>query len=164
LGAGLWLVVIGWFLNTAALRSRQQVLLTHALEDVPVRTLMLTHLDSVMPETTLDELVHERFLHSDQRCFPVNADGRFVGIVCLSDVRKVREVEWPLTEVRNVMTPAEQLAAVAPEDQATRAVQLLAERDVDQIPVVEQGALKGIVRRRDVVKWAGLRAQTAKPE
>jgi predicted transcriptional regulator len=137
------------------------VLLTHALNDVPVRELMLTELEPVGPEMSLDELVHQRMLHSDQRCFPVSADGRFVGLVCLADVRKIRDDDWPLTEVRNVMTPAEQLTVLAPDDRATKAVQVLAERDVDQLPVVEQGALKGLVRRRDILKWAGFRRNVA---
>lgn len=155
--SGLWMMLLGWFLNTAAKRSYEQVLLTTALQHVPVRRLMLSRLEAVPPSMTVNEFVHERLLHAEQRCFPVLAGERFLGLACLADVKKAPQVEWDRTPVAAVMTPAERLAVVAPDDPATKAADLLTRSDLDQVPVVDGQTLVGLVRRRDLLKWLKLR-------
>ena len=55
--SGLWLAFIGWFLNSSASRSYQQVVVQDMLEDVPVRRLMRTNPPTVPPDITIDSLV-----------------------------------------------------------------------------------------------------------
>ena len=153
---GLWLILIGWFLSRAARTSYEQVVINEALENVPVSRLMLSRLDAVPPEMSVTELVQTRLLHSDQRCFPVLSDGRLEGLVCIEDVRKVPESRWNETAVREVMTPLSGLTVLEANAQSGDAMRALARRDVDQIPVVENGRLLGLVRRQDIMKWLGL--------
>ncbi|MGC9357559.1 MAG: CBS domain-containing protein [Anaerolineae bacterium] len=47
---------------------------------------------------------------------------------------------------------------VGPEDDAGEAFQDLAQRDIRQLPVVSEGQLVGLVRRRDVVRWLQLQS------
>jgi Zn-dependent protease len=153
---GLWVMLIGWFLNNAALTSYRQVLLREALEAVPVSRLMLGAVESVPPELPVQDLVEEHLMRTDQRAFPVVADDRLVGVVCLADVRRLARDAWPATPVRDIMTPAAQLVSVGPEDDALDVLSLLAARGVNQLPVIEAGALRGFVRRQDVLKWLSL--------
>jgi len=55
-----------------------------------------------------------------------------------------------------IMTPLERLACVAPEDDASEALDELARRGVNQLPVLEGGRLVGLLRREDVLKWLAL--------
>jgi CBS domain-containing protein len=48
---------------------------------------------------------------------------------------------------------------VAPEEDAVQALEKLTSRDVRQLPVVRDGELVGLLRRRDLVKWLQLHAQ-----
>lgn len=153
---GVWLILIGWFLNNAARASYQQALVDDAVKDMSVRALMDTHVQAVPPNLSIGSLVHERLLHSEQRCFPVAENGSLEGLVCLDDIRRVARADWDDTPISSVMTPAERLTALSPEDQAERAIELLATKDVDQIPVVDGKVLRGLVRRRDVLRWVGL--------
>lgn len=155
---GLWLVLIGWFLNNAARMSYQQLLTRQALEDVQVSEVMRARVDTVPLELSIEELVHERIMQSDQRAFPVVDAGQLAGLVTLEDVRKTPRSEWPTTTVRQVMTPAERLATIAPEQQASDALSQLAQRDIDQLPVVDHGRIMGVVRRQDIMKWIALRS------
>jgi len=156
---GLWLILIGWFLSRAARTSYEQVVIHQALENVPVSRLMLSRLDFVPPEMTVSELIQSRLMHSDQRCFPVLSDGRLEGLVCIEDVRKVPEQRWNDTQVREIMTPTAALLTLEANAESGEAMRALARRDVDQIPVVENGRLIGLVRRQDIVKWLGLHAR-----
>ncbi|HEY8944028.1 MAG TPA: site-2 protease family protein, partial [Polyangiaceae bacterium] len=156
---GLWSALLGWFLNTAARRSYEQVVLSSALEKVPIRRFMLSRFDSVPADMSLSEFVYERLLHSDQRCYPVISNGDFLGFACLADARRVPEPDWATTQVRLVMTPASELSALRPDDEAALALRQLTESDVDQIPIVDGDRLLGLVRRADMLKWLGFRSR-----
>jgi Zn-dependent protease/CBS domain-containing protein len=153
---GIWLAFIGWFLNNAALMSYQQLLVREALEHVPVSRLMRRNFDTVHPGLAVGTLVEEHIMGTEQRAFPVLDRDRLVGMVCLQDVRKVPRDQWPATRVEDIMTPAGQVAAVEPQDDAAEAMVVLSRRAVNQLPVVDQDKLVGLLRREDILRWLSL--------
>lgn len=158
--SGLWLMLIGWFLNNAARSSYQQLLMRQALEDVPVTRLMRTQLDRVDPELSVDALVREHVMVSDQHAFPVESRGVLQGLVSFEDLRKVPQADWVRTPVGAVMTPLDELAALSPDADAEQALEQLAQRDVEQLPVVDEAAhLLGLVRRQNLVRWLALQGK-----
>lgn len=160
--SGLWLMVIGWFLNNAARSSYQQVLVKQALEAVPVARLMRTRLDTVSPDVSIDELVRDHVLTGDQHAFPVEQGGVLQGLVCIHDLRKVPQAQWAHTPVGAVMTPYDTLETLTPKADAEQALEKLARREVEQLPVVDDEAhLLGLVRRQDLVRWLALQEPEA---
>ena len=159
--SGLWLAFIGWFLNNAAVQSYQQVYLEDVLEGVPVARLMRADMPTVAPDLTISNLVDDYIMGTDERSFPVLEGDRLAGLVCLEDVRKVPRAEWDATRVDQIMTPASQLAIVAPREDATSALQQLSSRDVNQMPVVQEGRLVGMLRRSDIIRWLQLHSDAA---
>ena len=159
---GLWLVFIGWFLNNAATQSYQQVVIRDLLDGVPVGRLMRSGaIPTVLPASPISALVYDQLLGTDERAFPVLEGETLVGLVCLEDVRKVPRDAWETTTVAEIMTPADQLAAVAPQEDAGDALDELVSRDVNQVPVVDHGRLVGMLRRRDILRWLQLHADQA---
>lgn len=159
---GLWLVLIGWFLNSAAVASHQHVLIARALEDVPVTRIMRTRLDRISPDVTVETLVREHLIPGDEPGVPVEQDGTLVGLVTREDVRKVQHARWMDTRVESVMTPTRRLATLPPDAGAQQAWSEFSMHDVDQIPIVTRGRLLGMVTRRDLFAWIRLHApQTA---
>lgn len=150
---GLWLAFIGWFLNNAALISYQQLLVREALEDVPVSRIMQSSVSTIDPGVPVSTLVDEHLMRSDQRAYPVVEGERFVGLVCLEDVRKLARQAWPHTKIREIMTRAAYVAAVAADDDAAEAMLVLTRRRVNQLPVVENGKVQGIVRRESGYRY-----------
>jgi Zn-dependent protease/CBS domain-containing protein len=151
--SGLWLILIGWFMSSAARMSYQQVLVRTVLSDVPVAQLMRPDVPVVPPDLTVDEFVDDYLMATDQRSFPVIDDGKFVGVVTLTDVRKLRRADWPSRTVASIMTPVDISRVLAPDENAAEASRRMLEADIDQLPVVENGHLRGVVRRTDVLKW-----------
>lgn len=150
---GLWLAFIGWFLNNAALMSYRQVLVREALADVPVARLMRSDVVLVEPDLSLERLMDEHLLGTDQRAFPVMEHHRFLGLACLHDIRQQPRDRWPVTTVRDVMTPADRLTTVTPRQDAAEALDLLSRENVNQLPVLEQQSLVGLLRREDILRW-----------
>ena len=156
---GLWLAFIGWFLNSASIQSYQQVVLQDVLDDVPVTRIMRPNPPTVPPDISISSLVHDHVMTTDDHAFPVEENGRLLGLVTLEDVRGVPRDQWDVTLVRQVMTPANQLITISSDDCADEALNKLRERDVRQLPVLRNGELAGLLRRRDIVKWLQLQAR-----
>lgn len=150
---GLWIAFIGWFLNNAALASYRQLLVRESLEQVPVSRLMQSGLTAVTPGLSVASLVDDVMPPSGQRAFPVEDQGRLLGMVFLTDLKHHDRRHWHQTAVRSVMIPAESLIAVEPQRDAMEALAILGEHNVNQIPVVENGRLLGLLRREDVLTW-----------
>lgn len=155
---GLWLALIGWFLSSAASMSYRQLVVMKLLEGVPVRRLMRRDVEVVRPDMTIARLVDDFLLRTDQRAFPVLDESRLVGIVCLEDVRSAGRDVWGEVAVADVMTPLNSLETIRPDDEVTEAMRLLSRRDVEQLPVVQDGRLIGVLRRRDILRWLELQA------
>ncbi|MGH9751258.1 MAG: site-2 protease family protein [Blastocatellia bacterium] len=160
---GLWLIFIGWFLNSAAQSSYQQTVIHDLLEDVPVFRLMRHDVPTVTPTLPVSHLVHDYVMGTDERAFPVMEGDRLVGLVCLEDIRKVPRDAWDSTSVGEIMTAANQLAVVNASEDAGEALEKLTRRDVRQAPVVENGRLVGLLRRRDILRWLELQSGLALP-
>ena len=156
---GLWFVFIGWFLYSASTQSYQQVVIRDILQGVPVSRMMRTEPPQVSPNITIDELVGDYIMRADDYAFPVLDGDELVGLVTLEDVRKVSRDEWPSTRVAEIMTPGAELVVVAPANDAAEALNLLSQRDVRQLPVVQDGRLVGLLRRRDMMKWLQLHSE-----
>ena len=156
---GLWLVLIGWFLNNAAINSYRTLVVTESLAGVPVARLMRAPARVVTPQTRVSDLV-ELFMRGDDHCFMVMEGDRFAGLVCMADVRKAQRDRWDVTPVRDIMTEAHELAVARPEESGADALRKLASLDVDQLPVVDDdGVLVGMLRRADLLRWLELFAE-----
>lgn len=153
---GLWLAFIGWFLNNAAVMSYRQLVIRESLEDVPVRKLMQTRFLRISPQMRVSTLVNEQVMPSGQRAFPVEAEGRLLGMVSLGDLRKCERSAWENVTVKDIMTPAAELVTATPDQAAVEALAIIGRRDLNQLAVVQNGVLVGLLRREDILKWLSL--------
>jgi CBS domain-containing protein len=160
IGQGLWLLLIGWFLNNAARVSYQQLLVHQALEHVPVTRVMQTRLEHVAPDLPLETFVREHLMAGDQQAFPVESNGQLIGLVELEDLRRVPQARWSEMTVGEIMTPTARLRSLPPDAGAEQALEELAQADGDQVAVYDGGQLLGLVRRRDILKWLALQGRS----
>lgn len=156
IGQGLWLMLIGWFLGSAARSTWMHVLVKHSLRDLPVASVMRAHFDRVSPDLSVAALVRDHLMATEQRAWPVVRDGKLEGLVVWNDVRRVPQSLWEQTPIAVVMTPRTRLATVFEGDRAEVALDLMAQHDIDQLPVLRGDALTGVVRRADLLKWIAL--------
>ncbi len=81
-------------------------------------------------------------------------DGTLAGIVTDGDLRRMlnqhRETELFHLTARDIMTPSP--IAIAPDEYAVIALQLMQARSITQLVVVEDGKLKGFVHLHDLLK------------
>ena len=156
---GLWIIVVGWFLENAAVGSYRQVALQDMLRGHKISELMTSDCQVVSPRLTVAELVNDHILTSGRRCFPVVEDGRALGMITMHNVKVVPREVWSSRSVREVMTPMDKLKWVRPDDDLSNAMQLLTDEDVNQLPVVENNNIVGMVARDNLLAFIHTRAE-----
>ena len=151
--SGVWIILIGWFLNNAGIRSYQQLVIRDVLEDVLVRQMTKRNPPEVPADITIDALIEEHIMQTDDHAFPVMENGQLVGIVCLDDVRRVPRSERSAKVVADIMTPKPKLITLSPEDSANEALSLISQNAIRQIVVMDGQEFYGLLRRRDIVRF-----------
>ncbi len=158
---GIWMFLIGMFLRNASGASYQQLLLQSALEGVSVMQLARQDYVPVPPDRTVAELVDQHMFAGHGRAYPVMAGQELLGLVTLTDVRQLEREKWPETSVYRIMTPVEKLHTVSRNETAMHVLQLMAEWDVNQVPVVDGRILLGIISRADILRHIQIRRDVA---
>ena len=149
---GLWIAFIGWFLASAAETSRREVTLREHLSGVSVTEVMDSNPETISPDTSVEKLVHDVFLQHGRRAAPVCKNDRIVGIITLPDVKGVPQQQWALTPVEKVMT-REPIYYVKLEDDLTTALKLISEHSLNQVLVLKEGRLVGLISRADIIRY-----------
>jgi Zn-dependent protease/predicted transcriptional regulator len=150
--AGLWLCFIGWFLLDAAKASYLQYETTTLLKDLKAGDLMSRDCVSVDGGTTIQEFVDEQLLRSPHRCFMVTEAGRVAGLVTPREVKSTERGRWPETRLNEVMRPLEKVHSIAPETPAVEAIELMAREDLNQIPVMADHRVEGMITRARILQ------------
>ncbi len=156
---GIWFALIGWFLLTAARGESESVQLDAMLAGLTARDVMREQWVNVSPAASIEDVVDEHMLSGAERCVIVAREGAVLGLLTVSDIRKVPRGEWRNTPAQRVMTPREQVVTVAPEARAVEVLRLLAEKSLNQVPVIEEGRMIGLVTRRELVDRVRLTEQ-----
>ncbi len=155
---GLWTAFIGWFLNSAAETTRQQQVVTENLRGVQVAALMNPRPPMASPQLSVQEFVFDQVLRQGQRALLVADGGRLLGIVSITDAKELPQEAWATTPVATIMTPVP-LKTIAPDADLSSALRLLVEGTLNQLPVVQEGQVVGLLSRADVLRFLQLRAE-----
>ncbi|WP_433722186.1 site-2 protease family protein [Nocardia sp. CA-129566] len=152
-GGGLWLMLLGWFLYSAANGELAAAGLRHRLGDTRIRDVMTEHPLSVPADWSVADLLRSQIVHSDHRVFPViDQAGRPIGELAWSDLAALPAAARESTAVRRVARPLAPTArVVGDEPLATVASQVVLRPDFDIITVIDpHGRLIGVVTATDL--------------
>lgn len=154
---GIWLGFIGWFLLSAAQSARAQATLETTFKGVTVAQVMNTQPMTVPANISLQKLVDEYFLPQGLRSALVLQGDQLAGLITLSDIRHVAREEWAQTPVGFVMKPVDQLHTATQQQKLTDVLPLMTSNDVNQLPVVQDGKLVGILTREAIIRSLQIR-------
>jgi Zn-dependent protease len=156
---GIMLAFIGWFLHHFATTSYRQVEIREALRGFTAGVVMGTDYIAISPNLSLKDLVQNYVLPTGRHYFVVAEDGRLAGMVSFENVKTVPQTRWDITPIRAVMTPADKVVSARPEEEALSILERMEEHDLNQMPVVKDGAVLGIVVRENLLHFIRLRSE-----
>jgi Zn-dependent protease/CBS domain-containing protein len=161
-GAGfgsLWIALIGWFLLDAAGATYAQMELTSGLKGLRVRDIMADDCLRLDAGTTLQRFADDYLLRTGKRCFVVERNGDIAGLITAADLKAIDRARWTATTVEVVMRPLDRLRTVTPDTSVIDALHAMGRDDVNQVPVVSNGRMEGMLSRGQIVQVLQARAE-----
>lgn len=154
---GIWIAVIGWFLQGAGAAQLQQVRFGQRLTGVSVRDVMRPDTSAIAPNGSVADLIEDYLVPGNRRAVPVVAEDRLVGMVALSDIQAIAPQERASTRVVDVMGGRAGVTTARPDAPLADALTAMLAGDFEQLPVVEDGRLVGVLSRADIIRQIQLR-------
>ncbi len=148
---GLWIAFIGWFLESAASAQLQQQNIQDVLAGHRVSDAMRRDFASVDTSISLEQIVNEHILGGARRSLVVKQNDQIAGLLTTHRIQSVPKTEWPTTTAAQVMIPAQEMKWVRPEDELMQALSEMDRDGVNQLPVMDNGQIQGILGRDDVI-------------
>jgi Zn-dependent protease/CBS domain-containing protein len=153
LAGGIWFAFIGWFLVQAARASYQELQMRHLLRGVEAEDVMAGDLRRIPPDLSLQDAVDDYFMRYDHGAFPVEEQGRTIGLLTLRGVRRVPREQWPTRRVRDHMVPLGDQVVVAPDARMDGVLGKLEDGEAGRVLVVQDGEVVGIITPTDLTRW-----------
>lgn len=157
--SGLWIAFIGWFLQSAASASYRQAEQREALRGLTASQVMASNFMIVPSNITVNQLVWGYVLPTGHHIFLVTDEGRFKGILTLHNIKTVPQSDWDMTQVEKIMVPADQLKVASPNQDALSVMEQMDENDINQMPVVDEGRVIGLITHDNLIRFLRTRAE-----
>lgn len=156
---GLWIALIGWFLLDAAGAAYLHVDTLATLKGLRVRDIMADDCLRIPARTPLQIFADDYVLRTGQRCFAVEKDGQIEGLITAADLKQIDRDHWTQVTVGAVMRPLNRLHTVTPDTTVVDALQAMGREDLNQLPVVSNGRMEGMLSRSRIVQVLQTRAE-----
>jgi CBS domain-containing protein len=142
---GMWFALMGWFLYKAAVSSYRQIQLDDLMSRHKVIEVMGQSCVVVPPDLGVARLINEYAQPHGQQCFAVMQGGSLEGMIFFDSLRTLIRDARNKQTVDQIMISAEKLKCVAPDDELIKALNIMREQELSQVPVMQDGYVVGVV-------------------
>ena len=161
---GMWWVLIGIFLRSAALGSYQQLLLQDVLRNRPVRDFMQKNPVTVPPSIPIQTWVDDYVYQHHFKMFPVVEDSRLVGCVNIESIKKIPRPDWSGKTIRDIMEPVSSENTVAADAETMKLLSTMVRpTSKSRFMVVENDELVGMISMKDLLELIALKLEIEPP-
>ncbi len=151
---GIWLLLIGWFLQNSASGAYNQARLYHFLRSKSVSQIMGPRPSLVSPEMTLDRLIDEQVVRGGGLVFQIEGGGPN-SILTLSEIKAIPEKTWRTVTVGQALALRRRFISVRPEMNLVEAMMHMDDHRAAQVPVMMGEEVLGVLTREQV--WSYVR-------
>jgi len=156
---GLWMAFIGWFLLSASRESYAQMVISEGLRGLRVADVMSRDFPIVDAYANLQTFADEHLTRTGRRFWVVTRNEQPEGIITPNEINTVPRNRWPYTTVADVMRPLDATHTVNPDTPVTEALEVMALQDLNQLPVVNERGLAGLISRAHILQLIQTRAE-----
>ncbi len=156
---GVWQLLIGMFLRSAASASYQQTMAQQLLAGVSVAQVMTPNPIAVPPDLPIASFVDDYIYRYHHREFPVVRAGALLGRVGTKEVSAVDRSLWHRTEVAEATVACTPADTVVPETGVLDAIAQMSATGRGHLFVVRAGQLVGVISQRDFVELLSVKLE-----
>ena len=162
---GMWWLLIGAFLRSAAAATYRQLIMNEMLHDKPVRDFMQTQPVTVSPHIPIQAFVDDYVYHHHFKMFPVVDNGRLLGCITTRDIKQVPRDQWPARLVSQLTAPCSDTNTVSPDTPASRLITKMSSPGANsRYMVVDNEHLVGVISLRDLNAYIALKLELERRE
>jgi CBS domain-containing protein len=158
---GLMVALCGWFIASTARTVERRAGLDQLLDGLSVGDVMDRDVPGIPPGLTIDTFAGQVLDGSSSMALPVTRGEELLGVIGATQLRRVRQDRWSTTRAEDLMISPPALLIVSPETTIRAALVGLGRAGTDALPVMEGGALLGLLTRRAVAAAIQGRADRA---
>ncbi|MGA8083991.1 MAG: site-2 protease family protein, partial [Candidatus Nitrosopolaris sp.] len=162
--SGMWLLLIGWFLNRTTRSYLAQHQMRSILSGVRLGSIMNTHIIVVRNDMRIDNLIHEYLDKSTKNLFPVTDDfGHLVGVLATKDVYRVPEYRRNFVHIIDIMIQKSDLIIMNIENTVDDVLKNMGRKRTGIVFICDQeGKLIGMINKIDIQNTANERKHHVK--
>ena len=150
---GLWLMLIGWFLDTAARGEAHGEQARHALEGVLVGDVMSKNPVIVPSWITVELLVDQYVMGHEFTSFPTHSiDGRIDGLVTMRGIKQIPAQQRSKRRAIDIAIPADRVPTAHQDERITDLLKRMGTASDGRAMVYDGGTLVGIVSPSDIAR------------
>ncbi len=151
---GLWTIFIGLFLNGAAGAQIQYQKMRVLLSDHSVDQAMRRDFAFIPFDISLEQIASNALFGLGRRTFIVRRSEQPIGYLTLKEFQAVDREQWAATTTESAMRAFTPDAVVTPDTVLWNALHLMDVNELNQLPVITDAGLLGLIRREDVLRFA----------
>lgn len=156
---GMWLGLIGLFIQSAAKMSYQQLITRRALEGEPLKRFMKTDPVTVPESTTVEQLVEDYIYRFHFKLFPVVNSNKLLGCITTKKVKEIPREDWKRKTVGEVADRCSGQNTIEPDADAVQALSAMRRNNASRLMVVENDRLVGIIALKDMLEFLSLKVE-----
>ena len=155
---GLWYVLLGWFLLSAARSEESAAVMRSSLSDVHIRDMMTPDPITFSSEMTVAELLDNQLHRCRFSSYPLVApNGKLEGLTTMSRIRHVPAVRRPATRLIDIACPLSDVPVGKANEPIPDLLQRMqASQDGRALVIDDAGRLVGIVSPSDIARFVQL--------
>jgi Zn-dependent protease/CBS domain-containing protein len=158
--AGVWYILIGWFIKDASTAGYQQVRLDEALRGLTVRDAMVDAVVTIPSTGSVAESARH-FMRTGYGSYPVTRGETVVGLLCLKDVLGFSAEERESTSVQGAMRPLTDGIVTDPDAPLPVAIARMAQAGTARLLVMHGDRLVGLLTMNGVIRRLKVREELA---
>ena len=156
---GMWLGLIGLFIQSAAKMSYRQLITRKALEGEPLKRFMQTDPVTVPDSLTVNQLVENYIYRYHFKMFPVVNSNKLLGCITTKQVKEIPREEWDQKTVGEVADRCSAENTIEPNADAVQALSAMRRNKASRLMVVENDQLVGIIALKDMLEFLSLKVE-----
>jgi CBS domain-containing protein len=156
---GIWWVLIGSFLFSAANSSYQSLLIKQSFAGKSVKDYINPNPVTVPSHTTLQEFVDGYLYRYHYKMFPVTQEGRISGLITLNALKAVPQEKWPTMQVSEIMQKATKENTLPATMNVHEAMLAMNESGISRMLVEAHGKITGIITLKDLLEFFTLKVE-----